>query len=46
MLSDYTVRLWDVASGNQTASLDGNGAVGFGDFLIFASAFGKSTGSA
>ena len=51
-----TVLLWDISpyitsqppipSQPPTPDFDGDGTVGFGDFLLFAAAFGQSQGDA
>ena len=51
---DGTVKLWDMSPyitsqpppQPPTADFDGDGTVGFGDFLLFAAAFGRSQGDA
>ena len=53
---DETVKLWDISSyltsqppipsSPPTPDFDGDGTVGFGDFLLFAAAFGQSQGDA
>ena len=41
-----TVQIGGDASGEPTPDFDGDGTVGFGDFIQFAQAFGASTGAA
>ncbi len=53
---DVTVRLWDISPHRTSqpptptqpgnADFDGDGTVGFGDFLLFAAVFGQSQGDA
>ena len=47
---DTTIRLWDmslyITPQTTNPDFDGNGAVGFADFLLFASQFGLSQGDA
>ncbi len=47
---DGTILLWDmspyITSQPPTPDFDGDGTVGFGDFLLFAAAFGQSQGDA
>lgn len=40
----YTVSVSELASGPATADFDGDGEIGFTDFLAFASGFGKKAG--
>ena len=41
------IAVWSRSSGsaNQSADFDGDGQVGFSDFLVFASSFGTSFGA-